>query len=138
MSSSKRPWYQWWPKDFKADEKVQCLSPIAELIYRRVLDVMWEANDCQLPSNCLKIANAVGKGLSEDEFKNAWSEIQSEGFELLKTSKCGKFIYSKRLVEQMKNIELISKKRQAAGRKGGKANAKQMVSKCHSDDGPFD
>ena len=119
MSSNHRPWYKWWPKDFIADEKVQCLSPIAELVYRRALDVMWQANDCRLLNLCLKLANALSRGLTQNEFEKAWDEIQTPGFELFKISDCGNWIYSKRLSEQMEEIENTRKERQKAGRKGG-------------------
>jgi len=131
MSSNLRPWYKWWPKDFIADEKVQCLSPLAELVYRRSLDIMWQANDGHLPNVCLKLANALSNKISEDDFKKAWNEIQSEGFELFKTTEDGKFIYSQRLLDQMKALERIREKRVKAGKKGGKAtataNAKQVL-----------
>lgn len=130
MSAKRRPWYQWWPQQFSNDEKTRCLSPIAELIYRRTLDVMWEANDGHLPSNCFKIANAVGKGLTDEQFNSAWDEIQSPGFELFKITKNGDFIYSQRLIEQIQRAEKISKSRVKNGRKGGKANTKQNRSKC--------
>jgi len=123
MSSNKRPWYQWWPKDFVADEKVQCLSANAELVYRRTLDLMWQANDCRLLNNCLKLANGLSKGLSQEQFEIAWAEIQTEGFELLKTSSCGKWVYAQRLSTQMELVVKTSKKRIAAGKKGGQAIA---------------
>ena len=132
MSSTRRPWYKWWARDFMADEKINCLSPLAELIYRRTLDVMWQANDCQLPNNCSRLANALSKGIAFQDFEKAWSEIQSEGFELFQTSEDGQWIYSKRLTEEMKEVENTSKKRSKAGRKGGKASAKQKRSKCLS------
>ena len=120
MSSNHRPWYKWWAKDFIADEKVQCLSPIAELVYRRTLDIMWQANDCRLLNNCFKLAYALSRGLTQEEFEKAWSEIQTPNFELFKTSECGNWIYSKRLLVQMEELESIREKRKAAGRKGGK------------------
>ena len=95
MSTGKRPWYKWYPKDFVADEKVQSLSPIAELIYRRLLDVMWQSNECRLLNVCLRLANMVGRGLTQEQFENAWSEIQTEGFELFKTTDDNRWIYSK-------------------------------------------
>ena len=98
---------------------------------------MWEANACQLPDDCHKIANAVSKGLTIEQFDSAWNEIQFPGFELFKKTKCGKFIYSKRLLEQMQRIEEISKKRKEAGRSGGKSKGKQVLSNCDEDDLEF-
>lgn len=123
MSSSRRPWYPWYPKDFVVDEKVQALSPLAELLYRRALDVMWQANTCQLPNNSQKLANQIGKGLSQQQFESAWSEIQFEGFELFKTTEDGLWIYSKRLLIEAEKIENIQEKRRELGQKGGLAKA---------------
>ena len=133
MSSNRRPWYPWFPKDFVVDEKVQGLSPIAELLYRRALDVMWQANDCQLPNNSYKIANQIGKGLSQNEFEKAWSEIQFDGFELFQTTKDGKWIYSTRLKKEAEKIEILQKKRKQLGRKGGLAKAKAIAKAIDSD-----
>ena len=130
MSSDRRPWYKWYPKDFVVDEKVQALSPLAELLYRRALDVMWQANDNQLPNVCFKLANQIGKGLSEDEFKKSWDEIQYPGFELFKTTEDGLWIYSKRLKVEAERIQEISQIRANAGKTGGKSKSKQMQSKC--------
>lgn len=126
MSSNRRPWYPWYPKDFVVDEKVQGLSPIAELVYRRALDVMWQANALQLPNHLLKLCNQLGKGLPEKSFKDAWNEIQFPGFELFKISDDGNWIYSKRLIDEATKIEKISKIRKKAGEKGGK----QLQSIC--------
>jgi len=134
MSSDNRPWYKWYPKEFLADEKVQGLSPIAEVVYRRALDLMWQANACRLLDDCLKLANALSRGMTPETFKKAWLEIQTPGYELLKKTDCGKFLYSKRLRQQMEDIENKREKKVAAGKKGGQASAKakgkQMLDVC--------
>ena len=117
MSSDRRPWYPWYPRDFNQDEKVKCLSDDAELLYRRALDVMWQANTLQLPSNSLKLALALARGWSTERFENAWSEIQSDGFELLKTTKDGLFVYSERLCREAEKIKKLSKIRSEQGKK---------------------
>ena len=127
MSSDKRPWFKWYPKEFLADEKVQSLSPLAELIYRRALDLMWQANACRLLGDCLRLANALSRGISSEDFKKAWDEIQTPGFELLKKDKDERFLYSKRLREQMQEIENKREKKVTAGRLGGQASAKAKV-----------
>ena len=127
MSSNRRPWYPWYPKDFVVDEKVQALSPIAELIYRRALDVMWQANGRQLPKHLPKLCQALAKGLSKQEFENAWQEIQFDGFELFKTSDCGRWIYSSRLKSEYEKICNISKTRSKLGKKGAQAKAKAIA-----------
>jgi hypothetical protein len=124
MSSTRRPWYPWYPKDFNSDEKVQALSPLAELLYRRALDVAWQANGCLLLNVCQKLANQIGKGLTEKEFENAWAEIQFSGFELFKTTKDGKWLYSERLRREAEKIENIQKTRSEFGKKGAQAKAK--------------
>ena len=91
MSSDRRPWYKWFPKDFVADEKVKSLSPLSELVYRRLLDTMWQSSACVLLNDCLRLANVAGGGLTDEQFEKAWSEIQTPGFELFKISDCGKF-----------------------------------------------
>ena len=125
MSSERRPWYKWYPKDFGMDEKVQSLSPIAELVYRRLLDIMWQSNATRLLNVCQRLANTVGRGLSQKDVENALSEIQTPGFELLKTTDDGLWIYSKRLSEQMEVLE----KRKISGSKGGVAKSKQTSGK---------
>lgn len=127
MSSHRRPWYPWYPKDFNTDEKVKALSDDAELLYRRVLDVMWQANDLQLPSNCFLLLNQIARGWSKDRFDEAWQQLTFPGFELLKASKCGKFVYSERLQQEAQKIETISKMRSEIGRK---AKGKQKPSNC--------
>jgi hypothetical protein len=124
MSSTRRPWYPWYPKDFNSDEKVQALSPLAELLYRRALDVAWQANGCLLLNVCQKLANQIGKGLTENQFKEAWSEIQFNGFELFKTTNDGKWLYSERLRREAEKIENIQKTRSEFGKKGAVAKAK--------------
>jgi hypothetical protein len=140
MSSSRRPWYPWYPKDFNQDEKVRMLSDDAELVYRRALDVLWQANDQQMPSNCLALANALARGWSTERFKNAWDEIQKPEYELLKTTDDGKWVYSKRLKLEAEKIASLCKIRRKSASKGGQAsaqargqaNAKQKVEQTSS------
>lgn len=128
MSSGCRPWYKWWPKDFQSDEKVRALSPMAELIYRRVLDTMWESSECRLPNDIRFLHRVAAKELSFEEFKDLWTEIQYPGFEILKFNE--KFVWSKRLREQF--VECMEKsekaKDSAEKRWGKKANA--MRTQC--------
>ena len=128
MSSDRRPWYKWFPKDFVADEKVKSLSPLSELVYRRLLDTMWQSSACVLLNDCLRLANVAGGGLTDEQFEKAWSEIQTPGFELFKISDCGKFIYSERMNRQVEEIEI----KQKAGKKGGQAKSKQKPSKSQA------
>ena len=126
MSSNRRPWFPWYPKDFVVDEKVQALSDDAELLYRRALDVLWQANDLHLPNNCFKLANILARNWTKERFDEAWNEIQFDGFELFHTTDDGRWIYSKRLKAEAQKIEDISKIRSESGKK---AKAKQKPSK---------
>jgi len=121
MSSHKRPWYKWWPRDFNQDEKVRGLGFDAELIYRRILDVMWQSNDCQLPNDIDYLHEAVAIALQKDRFCLAWERIQRKNFELFVEE--NGYIYSKRLKKEMEEVIKLGKIRKKAGRKGGKANA---------------
>ena len=128
MSSTRRPWYKWFPKDFATDEKVKSLSPISELVYRRLLDTMWQSSACVLLNDCLRLANVAGSGLTQEQFENAWSEIQTDGFELFKITDCGKFIYSNRMKNQIDEIE----KRSKSGSLGGKASVQARLNQNSS------
>lgn len=123
MSSSRRPWYPWYPKDFVVDEKVQGLSAHAELVYRRALDVMWQASATRLLHHLPKLCLQLGKGLTQQEFESAWNEIQHPGFELFKISDDGQWIYSKRLKFESEKIEKLCKIRRQSGSRGGSATA---------------
>lgn len=129
MSSSRRPWFPWYPKEYVADEKARGLSDDADLLYRRILDCMWEASAVQLPKRCQTIANQVARGWTQERFENAWDEMWIDGFELFKTTECGKFFYSERLRKEAQKIEMISKKKSESGKLGAKARAKQTPSK---------
>jgi len=121
MSTNKRPWYAFWPKDFNQDEKVQCLPALAELIYRRALDVLWQNNGTRIPNAMALLYNSLGKGISEREFSELWEKIQYPGFEILETTQDKKWIYSKRLQEQKKKIDDSIEQKSRAGKKGAKA-----------------
>lgn len=132
MSSEKRPWYKWFPKDFVADEKVKSLSPISELVYRRLLDTMWQSSACVLLNDCLRLANVAGAGLLPEEFKKAWDEIQTPGYELFKITEDGQFIYSSRMQAQMQEIEIKAEAGKKGGKKSGEARRKQKRSKSEA------
>ena len=132
MSSLKRPYYKWYPKDFNQDEKVKGLSWDAELIYRRVLDVMWQSNDCQLPNDIDYLYNAVANALPKESFIASWKQIQRENFSLFVES--NGWIYSKRLKIELAEVIKLSKERQKYGKKGGQAKAKQKLKQTASKD----
>jgi len=125
MSSRKRPWYKWWPKEFNQDEKVRGLGWDAELIYRRLLDVMWESNDCKLPNDENYLYEAVAIAIAKKDFATAWLQIQRKNFELF-VEQDG-WIYSERLKREMEDVVNLSKIREKLGKKGGLAKAKAIA-----------
>lgn len=121
MSSQKRPWYKWYPKDFNQDEKVRCLPALSELIYRRALDVMWQNNDIRMPNAMRLLYESLGKGIAEDDFAIAWERIQYPDFELFKVSEDEKWISSTRLTKENDEIIEMANTRSSAGIKGAMA-----------------
>lgn len=135
MSTNKRPWYKWYPRDFNQDEKVKGLGWDAELIYRRILDVMWQSNNCQLPNDIDYLHKAVAIAIPKKRFATAWLQIQRENFSLF--SEKNGFIYSKRLKIELKELIKLSNIRKKLGKKGGVAKAiaigKQKLKQMGSD-----
>lgn len=130
MSSSRRPWYPWYPKEFTADEKVRSLTDDAELLYRRVLDCMWEASAVHLPNISSVLHNQIARGWTKERFEIAWAELIRPGFEIIKVTDDGKNLYSTRLLKEAQKIETISKiKRENAL----KAKVKHKLSKSKAD-----
>ena len=125
MSSHKRPWYKWYPRDFNQDEKVKGLGWDAELIYRRLLDVMWQSNDCQLPNDIDYLHNAVAIAIPKKRFATAWLQIQRENFKLF-TEENG-YICSERLKIEMEAVCKLSKTRRTLGHLVGVAKAKAIA-----------
>lgn len=116
MSSERRPWYKWFPGRFHIDNKVQMLPEMAKYVYRDVLDLMWESTDTRIPNDinllyeCIggRIANALrpyNVCFAFDEFKHLWERIQYPGYELFKVTDDGKWLYSKKLLGQIEEIE---------------------------------
>jgi hypothetical protein len=124
MSSSRRPWFKWYPKDFNADEKVKCLPPLAELIYRRALDLMWQSNSIRIPNAMPLLYQSLGSGIESHDFDAAWERIQYPDFELFKTTEDKKWLFSERLRREAEEIENIVNSRINAGKAGAKARWK--------------
>lgn len=119
MSSKCRPWYRFWPKDFNSDEKVRALSAMSELIYRRLLDSLWESSECMLPNDIYYLHRLTAQEISFEEFKSLWAEIQRPGFEILKYNE--KNIWSRRLKEEFVHcLEVSEKAREKADKRWGK------------------
>lgn len=149
MSSNGRPWYKWYPKDFNVDEKVQCLSAYAELIYRRALDVMWQTSTICLPNDKRLINQALGKNIPKGEFEAAWDEIMRPNWSLFSISDDGEWLFSKRLRQEYEDAINLSKlrknaslkaveartstKRQPKGKPKGKPNVNQTFTDTDTD-----
>lgn len=106
---------KWYPIEYNSDPKVQALSPIADLVYRRLMDLIWQSDECRFPMVYIKLYRAVGRGLTQDEFSEAWLELQHDGFEAISVSNDGRWISHDRLTAEFKK----SKQCAEAGRKGG-------------------
>ena len=124
MSSSRRPWYPWYPKDFTSDEKVQCLPPLAELIYRRALDLMWQSNSIRIPNAMPLLMRSLGRGIAEADFIASWECIQYPDFELFKVTDDEKWLYSDRLRRESEYLADLSSKKRKAGITGANARWK--------------
>jgi len=97
----------------------------AELIYRRLLDVMWQSNDCQLPNDIDYLHKAVAIAIPKKRFATAWLQIQREDFKLF-VEKDG-WIYSNRLKLELQDVLKLSETRTKLGKKGGVAKAKAIA-----------
>jgi len=123
LSAHKRPWYPWYPSHYITDEKVRGLGWNADLIYRRILDLMWAATDCQVLNDVDYLHQAVAIALAKEEFCSAWKQIQRKDFEIFK-EKDGK-LYNKRLMLEFDKTVRLSKIRAKLGKRGGQAKGKQ-------------
>lgn len=99
-----------------SDPKIIALSPLAELLYRRAMDLFWQSPGCRFPNVFIKLYNSIGRGFNQDQFSSCWLELQHDGFEAFQVSKDGQWIFSKKLVDDNR----LLKKRADAGRKGGR------------------
>lgn len=132
MSCDKRPWYKWFPKDFISDEKVKCLPPLAELVYRRALDLMWQSNNIRIPNAMPLLYQSLGNGMSIAEFNDAWDRIQYPDFELFCVSEDKKWFISNRLKAQADELSDISNKRQIAGIKAASSRWEKQKYQTHT------
>lgn len=124
MTNKVKP-LEWNCYEYNSDPVAMALSPLADLLYRRMMDLFWLSPDCRFPAVLEKLYNAIGRGLSQDEFSKAWLELQHDSFEAFSVTKDGQWLYSKKL--QARNR--LSKKRADAGRKGGQVIKKTKTIK---------
>lgn len=108
--SNRRPWYPWSPEDYR--RKTQGLSDDADLMYRRLLDLLW-INGAFLPFNEAYLCKLLGK--RRHFFRRVFAEI--EHYFIIKN---GEF-YNKRLLEEYNNtVQIQAKNQDAAHKRWGK------------------
>lgn len=107
--------FKWWAAEHNSDPKILSLSIGAELLYRRLIDLIWQSPGGRFPNDKIKAFYAAGRGFNFDEFNLAWAELVYPDFEALSATNDGKWIYSQRLKSQRAIID----KKAASGRLGG-------------------
>jgi uncharacterized protein YdaU (DUF1376 family) len=108
--SNRRPWYPWYPDDFERD--THGLSDDAELMYRRLLDMLWK-NGGFLPYDEDYLCKRLGK--RRQFFRRVFAEIEH----YFKFN--GREFYQKRLLAEFNNTVKIQEQRQdAASKRWGK------------------
>jgi len=67
---SKKPWYPFFPADFRSSPRVQTLTLEQEACLRRLLDIQWLSEDCTIPDNmqmhCSWTSNAMQEQCTRD------------------------------------------------------------------------
>lgn len=110
--------------DYLNFAKTAGLTKDAELITRRLLDILWVSDTGRFANEPDAIFRAVGKGYSQAKFKNHWTDIMVKA-ELFKVSENGGWIYCDAILAIKDKMNALSDKRSKAGRKGGAKNAKK-------------
>lgn len=109
-----RPWYPFYPSDYERDTKF--LSPMADLVYRRLLDLYWQ-NQGPIPLNYTAIALAIRldtrvvKRYLHGELSPYW--VASDAH-----------LINDRMDAEIKKSDAIHEVRAKAGKYGGLAKAK--------------
>lgn len=96
------------------------LSPDAELIARRLVDLLWRTEAGSYFSGSGTLFNAIGKGFSFDRFKRALGEIFFHKIFIDDVDVPGN-ITCKPIIDAKARAAELRKKRAASGRKGGLA-----------------
>lgn len=102
------------------DRGEAALSKNAELIVRRMLDLLWKSETARFPNQMGKLFNAAGKGMSLATFRRAWHEIQYDGFEVFRVTTDGKWIDAESVTLARQKAKKISNQRKRAGSIGGR------------------
>jgi hypothetical protein len=114
---SRTPWYRWFPSDFGGSIKVKAMSDLAELVYRRLLDALWESKDCLLPEDLPFLHNVLLPKRPFSEFEAVWSELTRPGFEVI-TRPVEGMISNRRISCELEDTRALIEKKRAAGKIG--------------------
>lgn len=96
------------------------LDKNAEILVRRMLDLLWISETGTFPNDEEKIFLAVGKGFTRNKFEKA----RDEAFPIFYVTDDYDYIYCDEIFELKRHAERISKKRSTSGRKGGRPKQK--------------
>jgi len=99
---SSRPWYRWYPADFLQD--TLHMSPMAELYYRRLLDVLWSHGP--LPDDERTLSRATRSGIK------SWRRSAPEILPLMQHMN-GLIDHPKLSKQRDEAVEIIEKRRKA-------------------------
>lgn len=116
MASDKAPAYQWYPKDYEADETVKLMSYEQEGIYRRLLD--HQALHGSIPSDPAQIAMLVPK-VSPARFSRLWPTFSC------KFVRCGDRLVNQKLEKVKAGTAKFKADKEAAGRASAAARLEQ-------------
>jgi len=108
---SSRPWYKWYPGDYLAD--TYSLSWDADLLYRRILDALWEHGS--LPTDLGDLSKICR--IDPRKIRRIFPEVLPYLSEI-----SGRYHHPKMTEQRAQAIE-HGRKARKAGRKGGVANA---------------
>lgn len=109
--------------DYLNFAKTAGLTKDAELITRRLLDILWVSDSGRFANDPDAIFRAIGRGYNRSAFKKHWHAIIVDA-DLFDISESGRWIYCERIIAVKDKINGLSKKRSTAGRKGGRPKQK--------------
>ena len=110
--------------DYLNFAKTAGLTKDAELITRRLLDILWISDSGRFANDTDAIFRAIGRGYTRSAFEKHWNAIMVDA-DLFDISESGRWIYCGAIIAVKDKISGLSKKRSTAGRKGGRPKQKQ-------------
>ncbi len=131
MANKSLPFFPFYPKDWRSDEKVAYLTYEEKGVYVELLTFLWESSDATLPDNdkflarILKITSGKWKELRETLIDGEFAVLQTDGAR----------ISQERLLSEWRKANDIKARRSDAGSKGGrppKANALDLLKQNES------